>query len=132
MPEGFALEAASSIEVIAAYSAAPATIQSVAATPGWHVVGEFYLPKSCDARLDVILSVSDSSLVARARLYDLGATPPAAVSGTVVSTSSETPSRLLSGVVTLTGSRRYQIQVECTGGTAETDFAVFQTGTITD
>jgi hypothetical protein len=132
MPSGFALEEATTTEVIAAYSAPAATFQAVSATPGWYVAGEFYLPQSCDARLDVIMSVSDSGLTARARLFDLSSTPPAAVSGASVSTTSETPSRSLSGVVSLTGAHRYQIQVECTGGTGNEDFAAFQTGTITD
>jgi hypothetical protein len=130
MPQGFALESASSAEVIAAYSTAQTPVPAVAESPGWHVLGEFHLPKSTAARLDAIALVSAEGLTCRARLFDR--TAAAVVSGAVVSITSLTSVRALSGVVQLIGNHRYQVQAECTGDTGDDQFAVVHTATITD
>src|SRR5690606_34476949 len=106
MPQGFALTKAASLEVIAAYASPQTIIEAVAETPGWQVLGAFYLPKSTQARLDALMMVSDESLVCRVRLYD--ATPGAIVAADRVvpgfaTTQSKTMLRRLGPVVTLTG-----------------------------
>jgi len=136
MPQGFALTSASSVEIVAAYAAPLTTIQAVASTPGWIVLGAFYLPKSCDARLDAMMVVSDSSLTCRVRLYDvtvdssLGAAARVIPGG--VSTSSETIVRQLGGVVALKAGHIYQIQAEVTGNSGDAYFGVVPTATITN
>src|SRR5574338_1357752 len=135
MPQGFALTNASSIEVIAAYAAPQTTVMAVAATPGWQVLGAFYLPKSCSARIDALMMVSDASLTCRVRLYDAtpGAMTPSArvVSGSV-STQSTTMVRQLGPTVSLTGGRLYQLQCEVTGGSGVDFFGVVPTATISN
>jgi hypothetical protein len=130
MPNGHALEPADTVEVVAAYSAPKKQIPAVATTPGWRVVGSFFLPRTVKARLDMIASVSASGLTCRARLLDLATNAP--VSGSTATTTSQTPARALSGIVSLTGNRSYQIQVECTGATGDDKFADFETATISD
>jgi hypothetical protein len=131
MPTGFALEEASSIEVIAAYSAPHTVVPAVASSPGWHVLGEFYLPKSvAKARLDALFMVSSDSLTCRVRLFDM--TAKAEVSGSRAQSQTTSPKRILSGVVALTGGRNFQIQAECTGGSGAGLFATVETATITD
>lgn len=139
MPQGFALEPASTIEVIAAYSAPRTVVPAYGGNPEseffWFVVGAFWLPRSCLARLDVLACVSNAALLSRCRLYDL--VDLEEVSGSRASTSSLAPARILSGEVSLTGARMFQIHVDCilsTDGSpaADTDFAVVSTATISD
>lgn len=132
MPQGFALTKAASLEVIAAYASPQAIIDAVEETPGWQVLGAFYLPKSTQARLDALMMVSDDALVCRVRLYD--ATPGTIAAATRVvpgfaTTQSKTMLRRLGPVVTLTGGHLYQIQCEVTGGEG---FGVVPTATITN
>lgn len=129
MPQGFELTTEDILEVIAAYSSPQATIPSVAATPGWQVVGGFFLSDNVSCQLDAIASVTDDSLVCRLRLFDL--TAVAEVSGSRAQTSETVPTRVLSGIVSIQGNRNYQIQAECTGGVADSLFAVVTTATIT-
>lgn len=130
MPQGFALESASSVEVIAAYSAPHTAVLAVASAPGWYVVGAFYLPKAVRARLDAMITISSSGLTCTVRLYDMHA--KAAVSGATVSTTSQALERKLSGMVTLPGNRLYQIQAQCIGTVGDQRFAVIENATITD
>jgi hypothetical protein len=135
MPTGFGLETAASIEVIAAYAAPQTLVPAVNATPGWRVLGAFYLPKTVVARLDAMMMVSDDSLTCRVRLYDAtpGAmTPSARVIQGTVSTQSTTSVRALGPKVTLTGGHLYQIQCEVTGDEGDEFFGVVPTATITD
>lgn len=108
-----------------AYSAND-TIQGVAATPGWTVVAEFDLDTlpSQGAVLDGIVLVSGAALTCRLRLYDV--TGAAAVAGSTLSSTSLTGERKTSADLTsvLVAGRRYQIQVECTGGATSADWAV--------
>lgn len=126
---GFAVEKTTSLEIIAAWVAPKIVVPAVATSPGWYVMGEYYLPKSTMAQLDVVGCVSHASLTLRARLWDT--TANAVVPGGVTITS-------LAGVrakgakVELTGGRTYQVQVECTGSTGEDRFGVAETATITD
>lgn len=136
MPQGFALTNASSIEVVAAYAAPQTTVPAVAATPGWQVLGAFYLPKSCSARLDALMVVSDDSLTCRVRLYDVTADTSLSAAARViaggVSTSSTTITRQLGGVVALKAGHTYQIQAEVIGDSGDTYFGVVPTATITN
>jgi len=126
----FGLETASSADVVAAYSAPQTVIPAVATTPGWYVVGHFYLPKSVRARLDMIMQVSGAGLSVNARLFDMQALAP--VTSAACSSTSLTAERKLSPPVNLTGNRRYQIQVECIGTPADDAFALVSTGSISD
>jgi len=113
--KGFATTSRPSLEILSAYAAGQDDIESVAATPGWQVVGAFYLPVSAALRLELIGSVSVGTLTMRTRLVDLSTNLP--ISGTEASTTSTTETRSLSPIFELTGARSYQIQVEVTGGT---------------
>lgn len=135
MPQGFALEEASTIEVIAAYSAPQTQVPAVAATPGWQVLGAFWLPKTTKARLDALMMVSDATLTCRVRLYD--ATPGAIAAASRIvpgyaSTQSTTMEQRKGPVVTLTGGHLYQIQCEVTGDTGDDMFGVVPTATISN
>lgn len=136
MPQGFALTNASTTEVIAAYSAPQTVIPAVPSTPGWQAIGAFYLPKSCAARLDALLMVSDTSLTCRVRLFDV--TPDASIEASDrviaggVSSSSTAPVRQLGGVVSLIGGHTYQIQAEVIGDEGDEFFGVVTTATITN
>jgi hypothetical protein len=108
------------------------TIAGVAATPGWNVITEFQLDTlpSQGALLDGIVLVSGAALTCRFRLYDV--TGAAAVAGSTLSSTSLTGERKTSADLTsvLVATRRYQIQAECTGGAAPTDFAVVRYATL--
>lgn len=134
MPEGFALTAASTVEVIAAYSTPQTTVLAVAATPGWQVLGAFYMPKSAQARIDALMMVSDASLTCRVRLYDA---TPGAVSGSRIvpgyaSTQSLTTIRRFGPLVSLVGGKTYQLQCEVTGDEGDGFFGVVPMATISN
>jgi len=136
MPQGFALTTASSVEVIAAYSAPHTVIMAVATEPGWQSLGAFYMPKTSTARLDALMMVSDASLVCRVRLYDVTADPSLLSADRIiagdVSTSSTIPVRQLGGVVTLRAGHTYQVQAEVIGTVGGFYFGVVPTATITN
>ena len=107
------------------------TIPGVVATPGWIIIAEFdldVLPAS--AVLDGIVLVSQGVLVGRLKLYDV--TGGADIAGSTLSTSSLTGARLTTAdlVALLVQGRRYQIQAECTGGAAVSDWAVVRYATL--
>lgn len=129
MPQGFAVEEASSLEIIAAWTAPKRTIMAVEESPGWHVVGEYFLPTSTHARLDVNASVSHESLTVRVRLWDTTAHGP--ITG-AVEISSLAGERRLGARVQLVGGRSYQVQAECVGSSGADRFASVETVTITD
>ena len=108
------------------------TIPGVAATPGWTIIAEFDLDELPvnGAVLDGIALVSQVALTGRLRLYDV--TGAAAVAGSTLSTVSLTGERLASADLTavLVAGRRYQIQAECTGGAAASDWAVVRYATL--
>lgn len=126
---GFAVEQATSLEIIAAWVAPKRTVPAVESTPGWYVVGEYFLPKSTTARLDVIASVSHESLTCRVRLWEVESRTP--VPGTVI-VQSTVGVRALGPGVSLVGGRRYQVQAECIGNTGDDRFGVVEAATITD
>lgn len=130
MPQGHALENADTIEVVAAFSAAQRLILAVADAPGWYVLGAFYLPKSCDAMLELQGCVTDGALTLQARLFDIAAAQP--VTGMLISSNPTVPTRMRSGLVTLTGAKTYQIQAQCFGAAGDDKFAVISDATISD
>lgn len=128
MPQGFAVQEATSVDVIAAWVTSNEVVQGVASTPGWTVLGEYYLPTSCNARLDVTHLVSASGLTSTVRLWDSSA--GAAVSGAIVSTEAQSVTRTLGPTVSLTGGKSYQVQAECTGATGNDKFSNILSATI--
>jgi hypothetical protein len=127
----FGLEKANTVEVIAAYSAPQTVVPAVSASPGWHVIGTFFLPKTVRARLDALIQVSQDGVTARVRLFDLQTLAP--VSGVQVQSTSTLPERKLSPLAELTGNRRYQIQAEAVAAAPDEEtFAVISTASITD
>ena len=102
------------VEVISAYAAAMAQIPVVPATPGWYVVGAFYLPISVRAKLEAIGLVSVAGSELHVRLVDAATATP--VSGSDVTiTSSTVDVRAVSGAVDLEGGKVYQFQAEAIG-----------------
>lgn len=100
-------------------------VQGVAATPGWNVLGAFELEQAFSRlRLDVMHFVSAGPLTSRVRLFDL--TAGAEVAGSSLSTSAASETRQTSGDLAslVTVGNTYQLQAECTGGAAPTDFSV--------
>lgn len=136
MPQGFALTSASSVEIVAAYAAPQSVVPAVEESPGWQVLGAFYLPRSCNARLDALMMVSDASLTCRCRLFDATEDSSLSADDRVipgdVSTSSITPVRQLGGVVALRAGHTYQIQAEATGDVGDEFFATVITATISN
>lgn len=126
---GFAIESTESLEVVAAWCAPKKTIPAVVESPGWYVLGEYYLPKSTWARLDATGSVSDASLTMTVRLWDVEENAP--VGGPVRIESTE-GLRVVGANIYLHGNRTYQVQAECTGGKSESFFGVAEAVTITD
>jgi hypothetical protein len=112
--KGFGLTSRPGIEILSAYSAAHDDVPSVAATPGWFVIGTFYLPTTVVLRLELIGLVSEAGLVMHGRFFDLTAMAPVASSDASITAVVDT--RALGPLVELVGQRNYQIQVEVTGG----------------
>lgn len=125
----FLIADTASVEVLSAYYAPQGYVAAVAEGPGWHVIGGFFLQKTTKARLDVFGLVSEAGLTCTVRLFDLEDLEP--VSG-VVTITSQTSARALGSQAALVGNRNYQIQAQCVGGGAETDFAVLHSVTLTD
>jgi hypothetical protein len=119
--KGYGLTSRPGIEVLSAYSAPQTDIESVATTPGWHVVGAFKMPLTAELRLELIGFVSGAGLTLRARFFDVTAGAP--VASSEASTTATTDTIALGPVVTLTGGHLYQIQAECTGGGAPEQIA---------
>ncbi len=119
--KGFGLTSRPTLEVLSAYSAPQQDIESVAATPGWHVIGAFPMPATAELRLELIGLVSGAGLTLRARFFDLTAGAP--VAGSEASITATTDTLQLGPVVELTGGHLYQMQAECTGGGASDEVA---------
>lgn len=122
--KGHGLTSRPSLEVLSAYSAPQTDIESVATTPGWHVIGAFKMPTSAELRLELIGFVSGAGLTLRARFFDVTAGAPVASSEASITATTDTIA--LGPVVTLTGGRLYQIQAECTGGGAPSQVATIR------
>ncbi len=127
--EGYALTKAPSFDVVSAYASSRAQVPGVATTPGWRVIGTFFLPLDGDARLDVLGFVSSGGLTAKVRLFDLTSLQPVAGE---VTFSGTTPARTLGARVSLSGQRNYQIQAECVGATGDDKFATIETVSLSE
>lgn len=126
---GFAVEGADSVEVVAAWTVPPSVITAVASGTGWMSLGQYYLPKSVTAKLDMVGQVSAAGLTLTARLWDV--TDKLPVNG-AISTTSLAPVRVLGDQVNLTGGRTYQVQVQCVGAAGDDKFGVIGAATISD
>lgn len=102
-----------SLTILTAYVSSQEDIESIAATPGWQVVGAFHMPLTETIVLELIGFVATAGLTMRARLFDLSTNLP--IDTAYAQITSTTDSRNLSGPITLTGGRDYQLQVEVTG-----------------
>lgn len=97
------------------------TVQGVAATPGWVVIGGIQVDKvPSPAIFEAVMLVSQAALTGRIRLYNLIAA--GAVAGSTLSTSATVDTLVqsadLSGVLS---AQFYQVEAECTGGVAPSD-----------
>jgi hypothetical protein len=128
--QGLGLTTDQIIEILSVYATAEQTIDAVAATPGWNVLGTFSMPASAKLRLDVIGLVSDGSLQLRSRLYCVTPGAVGAVSGSEAVITSMMDVQAFSGVVELTGGRLYQIQSEVTGNAGGTYFGTLRRATL--
>lgn len=128
--QGFKLTDEQVIEILSVYATAEQTLDAVAATPGWNVIGAFTMPATAKLRLDVLGLVSDVALQLRSRLYDVTAGSVGAVSGSEAIITSTTDAQAFSGVVTLTALHTYQIQTEVTGALGGTYFGTVRLATL--
>lgn len=129
MPRGMAVESAAAAEVVAAWVVPPKNVEAVSATPGWEVLGQYYLPKTVSAKIEATMGVSAPGLTGRVRLWCVE--DAVAVSG-YIETMSEDMQRFLGPTVQLQGLKQYQFQAECIGSTGEDKFLVVSSATITD
>lgn len=127
--EGYGLTTADSFQVVSAYASARTQIPGFTASPGWNVVGAFFMPLDGTARIDALGSVSASGLTLRVRLFDL--TTLTIVPGEVTITS-QIVTRALGPKSDLTGQHLYQIQAECVGGAGSSNFATIETVTVSE
>lgn len=98
-------------------------VPGVMATPGWIIAGKAYMRTDQSRMLEVIVQLSETVLTARARLVRDDTLVE--VAGSLLSVTGTTAStRLLSGALALAAGVIYQVQVECTGGTADAQFAM--------
>jgi len=125
--QGFALTTTPQIDILSAYSAPQGPLAAVAATPGWHVVGAFFLHAAADLKLELVGLVSHASLTMRARLFDLTTNEPVSgIQPTISGATKTTDQRVLSNSAPLNGNRAYQIQVEVTGNVGSAYFGVLR------
>jgi hypothetical protein len=122
-----ALTTSPQVEIISAYATTNQTLPAVSASPGWYVLGAFFMPVTHDVRLETIGVVSHAGLTLRVRLFDLTEAKP--ISGTLVELTELVDTRRRSGLVNLKGNRAYQVQAECIGG-GPSGFAVVKTATL--
>ena len=128
MPLGLSQTLAPIVELSADIFVGKMSIEAVEATPGWHVLGEYRVPKTTPALLYAILCVSASGLTVRVRFWSVD--DAVALDSPVVSTSL-VPAYVTSGEVTLEGGKRYQIQAECTGATGDDKFGTILSAGVT-
>lgn len=128
--QGFALTQEQIIEILSVYATAERTIDAVAATPGWTVIGAFPMPATAALHLDAIGSVSDAALTLRIRLFDITPGSIGPVSGSEASTTSKTDVQFTGGSITLTGGHRYQFQAEVTGGASSSLYGAVRRATL--
>ena len=99
-----------------------AVVGSVAATPGWEVVAAFWNVDAVRARLEAIVSIAQAGQTCRVRLVALPALTQVDLS--LIATTTQAATRIVSVPFQLAASTIYQLEVECTGGFGDSDFAV--------
>ena len=122
--EGISLTLAQQIEVVSLYSSAAQSILAVATEPGWNVIGAFPMPTTASVRLDVLGSVSDTSLVMTTRLYCVTPGYLGEVSGSRAQLASIIDTEVFSGRFTLLGGRLYQVQAQVVGNAGDDYFGL--------
>jgi hypothetical protein len=128
--QGFALTTEQIYELLSVYATADQTIDAVAATPGWHVIGAFMMPATYGVRVDALGSVSDAALTMRVRLFDITPGSLGPVSGSEASTTSRTDVRFYGGSIELMGGHTYQFQAEVTGGAGSSLYGAMRRATL--
>jgi hypothetical protein len=126
--QGLKLTQGPEVEILSAYAASHQEIAAVAATPGWYVIGVFYMIATSAVRLEIVGSVTHDSLTMKARLFDVGAAE--VVSGCAVELTGPVTNRRLSAPFSLPGAKLYQIQVEVTGSSGADRFGVLSTASL--
>jgi hypothetical protein len=121
---GIALTPEQSIDIVSMYSSAAQSIFGVASEPGWTVVGAFYMPVTANIRLDVIGSVSDSSLIMTTRLFCTSVGFEGEILGSRAIVGSTIDDRQLSSAFDLTGGRLYQVQTQVVGNAGDDYFGI--------
>ena len=117
--EGLKLGPDELLEVITTFSATEQAVPAVTATPGWFVVGAFRMRVTMRVLLSAIVSVSNTALTLRGRLFDMTAGVPVPV---FLSTGGMVDAYVQSGAAELRGGHVYQMQVEVVGGSGEEFF----------
>jgi hypothetical protein len=105
-----------------------AVVPSVVSSPGWQVIGAFYQPEAAHVRLEMIVAVAQAERLFRGRLVreaDL-----AAIEASMVSSSQQALTRVLSKPFDLLPDSIYEIQVECAGAEAPEDYAVIDSARV--
>ena len=124
--QSIALGSSSSVEVITGFTATNQTIDAVAAPPGWHVIGSFYMPSPTNVVLEMLGLVSAITNALTARLFCVDTALP--VSGSITATiASMIDTRVVSGSFFLTGGRTYQMQAQVIGASG---FGLIRSATI--
>ena len=130
--QGYLLETPTELEVVSAYGVLKSAVPSRNASPGWFVIGGFFLSKGViGVQHEVIGMVNHADLEMHVRLFNVNDLE--VVSGsevTIVSTTALV--RALSGSFNLTGIRTYQVQAEAIGAQDYAKFGHVHTGGITD
>jgi hypothetical protein len=128
--QGYALNAETATEIVCAYAATRQTVPAVLAAPGWFLVGSFYLPLTVKGRLEVIAGLSAAGLTGTARLYDPAPGVDAPVAGSDVSFTAQDLTRVLGGVVQLTGAKVYWILAQVVGAAGADKFGIVSTSSL--
>jgi hypothetical protein len=126
--QGYALVEQVDKEVVAAYAASDQTFPAVASGSGWFVCGAFFLPKTIMCLLEVIGSVSHSSLTGSARLVDVDT--GLEVSGSLIVFTGQNDARFLSGSFQMTGNKKYWVQGQAVGSTGVDRFGIVRTASL--
>ena len=101
-----------------------ASILAVASEPGWNVLGTFPLDTEIDAKLDVIGSVSDDSLLMTVRIYCVEDGLVGEVTGSRATISSTIDRRAYSSRIKLKANVLYQVQAQVVGGAGDDFFGL--------
>lgn len=107
------------------------TVQGVAATPGWTVVGDYFYVKG-KVNLEFIALPSNSAITCRAKLVVAATGVDVAGSILTIGPGVTADTRQISGDLsaTMAANTLFQIQVEATGGATQSDFCTMRTARV--